>query len=413
MSSRTSFIVCYLLLIAVTLLRIVLYHPPSPLQEGKFISGVIRVESQTAFKDTYHSFRTTIEGREVRVVVDRYTSFDQGELLKISGTIKNVVLNNDQTLSSIYHPIITHVEDNSISYRVRSFIRDRVSESFSTFLPPDEAHLLNGIVFGVNSGFSSKLTQAFSNSGVMHVIAASGMNVTLLGGFVSSMLSIHLKRRTALILTIFTLIFYAFLAGFGASIVRATIMGCIAFGAGIYGRQNTAKLALLTSGLVMLIVSPGLLLEVGFQLSFAATAGIMWLKEYVPKIKGRIGELISEDLGSTLSAQVATFPIILFYFHSIGLISPIINILVLWIVPIVMVIGLVASVVALIAPIIGACISLIAWPFLAYFIVVVEKGSEISPVLTLDKFPGILIASYYLLLISLYLILSKNKTRHV
>ncbi|MBP6882475.1 MAG: ComEC/Rec2 family competence protein [Candidatus Levybacteria bacterium] len=411
-SARTLFI-AYCIIIATAFLRVILYVAPSALMDGSPISRVVRVESQTAYKDTYHSFRTHIDGAQVRVVFDRYTVYEQGEKLRIVGSIRNTVLDNGRTMSSIYNPKIETVPDGGVLYDVRIWIRQRVTEAYATYLPPDEAHLLMGIVFGINTGFSSKLTDAFAINGVMHVIAASGMNVTLLGGFISAISARYFRRRAALFLTIGALLLYAFLAGLGASIVRATIMGSIAFGAGIFGRQNTARIALLVTGLLMLIISPELLYDVGFQLSFAATIGIMWLRECLPNIGGALGELISEDLGSTLSAQLTTFPIILFYFHSIGLLSPIINILVLWIVPPVMMMGLSAAVLGLLSPTIGAIITLPTWPFLGYFLFIVREGSKLSPAITINDLPGSLIAAYYLILFCAYRFVSKRRRSHV
>jgi competence protein ComEC len=394
---------------ATAFLRVILYVAPSALEDGLSISKVARVESQTAFKDTYHSLRTRIDGAQVRVVFDRYTVYQQGEMLKITGSIRNTVLDNDRIMSSIYNPKIERVSGSGFFYDLRIWIRQKIGSAYGLYLPPDEAHLLTGIVLGINSGFSSEFIDAFAVSGVMHVIAASGMNVTLLGGFISGISARYLRRRTALILTVGMLVIYAFLAGLGASIVRATIMGSIAFGAGIFGRQNTARLTLLLTGLMMLIVSPGLFYDVGFQLSFAATIGIMWLKQLIPKMGGVLGE----DFGSTLSAQLATFPIILFYFHSIGLFSPIINLLVLWIVPPVMIMGLIAAILGLLSPALGGLTALSTWPFLTYFLVVVREGSKVSPSVMIKDLPGSLVAAYYLILFSVYMLVARRRRSDV
>ena len=110
----------------------------------------------------------------------------------------------------------------------------------------------------------------FQTTGVFHVIAASGMNVSMLSGFLLAVLGRILRRQIALIVSIVAICFYAVLAGLEPSIVRASIMAGIAFTALLLGRQGTALWSLILTALLMLLFNPFLFRDIGFQLSFAA-----------------------------------------------------------------------------------------------------------------------------------------------
>lgn len=211
-------------------------------------------------------------------------------------------------------------------------------------------------------------------------------------------LNMFLKRRLSLILAVFAAIFYSFLVGFEASILRATIMAIIAFTASFFGRQNFAVLALIATGFVMLLWSPAFLFDVGFQLSFLATLGILLLKP----LFGAIYKFpfVGEDLVTTVSAQLATTPILLGTFGSIGLWSLLVNILVLWTVPILMLLGSMAVILGLVFAPLGKLLLFLCLPFLLLFEKVVTFFGGFSWSLAVDVFPWQFSIGYYLILVA-------------
>src|SRR6185312_6794584 len=125
--------------------------------------------------------------------------------------------------------------------------------------------------------------------GVLHVIAASGMNVTFVSAALLFSLGLFLNRRNALLFGSLGIIFYLFLVGLQPSILRASIMGLLAFGAGLLGRQHIGIFALFVSGYVLLLWQPNFLFDVGFQLSFMATCGIMFMKPLLDHWLAKLG----------------------------------------------------------------------------------------------------------------------------
>jgi competence protein ComEC len=241
-------------------------------------------------------------------------------------------------------------------------------------------------------------------SGVMHVIAASGMNITMVAGFFSAIFMLFLKRQTALFASILGIVFYAFLAGMQPSIIRASIMGVLVFSSQILGRQSIGAYGLFLAGFIMLFISPLLISDVGFQLSLTATAGLL----YIRPLFGKIEKLNSfskkfpliEDLFITLSAQIATLPILLATFGTYSLWSILVNALILWTIPTLMILGGAGAILGMVFQPLGSILIYLCLPFLLYFQKVIMLFSLLSGVLVIHNLPISFIVGYYLLLLA-------------
>ena len=288
---------------------------------------------------------------KLRIITSRFPELNYGDFVRISGSLSN---KNDRLL--MYFPKIETISNSSnilqLSLKKTNTLRQKLISLFSTTLPTPSSGLLMGIIFGIKEQMPKDFADNLKTTGVFHVIAASGMNVTLIGGFISSFLTFFLKRQIAIILSIVGIIFYAVLAGLEASIIRASIMGIIVFSAQIMGRQTLALNGLFLAGLVMLFISPGLISDIGFQLSFAATLGILQIKPILDKNKKvkliAQKSVIGADVLTTIAAQLATLPILLANFGTYSIYSILVNGLVLWTVPIIMAIGGIGSLIGLI-----------------------------------------------------------------
>lgn len=290
-----------------------------------------------------------------------------------------------------------------------AFIRSKVWGIFSKTIPRDEAGLLYGIVFGGTQGFSKNMTDAFRSTGVLHVVAASGMNVTLVAGFLFAICSRFFTKRVAILISISGIFYYALLAGFEPSIIRASIMASIAFTATLLGRQNQAFLALILTGWVMIMVRPENVLDVGFLLSFTSTLGILFIKPFFDSFKIFLKTKgFSDDISTTLSAQIGSLPFMGAFFASYSAVSIFVNALVLWTIPFLMILGGLASVCAIVLPWLTFIPLYIALPLLWYFEKTIMFFSRI-PVLQLKNVPISVWIGYYLIIIA-FIIMTKKKT---
>jgi competence protein ComEC len=316
----------------------------------------------------------------------------------------------------IYFPKIEILKDKSLlgeSLRAMNNLRQKLISLFSKTLPTPSSNLLMGIIFGIKEQMPKDFTDNLRTSGVFHVIAASGMNVTLIGGFIATGLAFFLKRQIAITLSILAIIFYAVLAGLEASIIRASIMGIIVFSAQIMGRQTLAVNGLFLAGFAMLFINPSLISDIGFQLSFAATLGILYIKPIFDKNKKikliAQKSVIGTDVLTTIAAQLATLPILLANFGTYSIYSILVNGLVLWTVPILMAIGGIGALIGLIFAPLGQLIIYFCYPLLIYFEAIVNFFGKIGGVILIQTLSWQFIAGYYSSLLSILLIFKRKK----
>jgi competence protein ComEC len=155
-------------------------------------------------------------------------------------------------------------------------------------------------------------------------------------------------------------------------VVRAGIMGLLAFTAQAYGREQEGTIALIISALLMLLISPLILFDIGFQLSFTATAGIIWLYPWFRGKLARFPGIFREAMSTTLAAQVGVTPLILTHFGQVSFLAPLVNGLVYAVVPYIMSMGLGVVLLSLVFLPLGQLAAWLTWPLLTYFVKVIE-----------------------------------------
>ncbi len=416
-----------IVLLLILIVRLGLYYQKeSKHNNGQFMDLETTLFTQPQILGNYQKLTVSSDGRDkIFVTTTRFPRFNYGDYVRISGkikiiqvqptpntsTLKGGLISNEKTILTMSFPKIEAVKISRndpwyLLLSLASVIRQKVTVLFNVALPPASAGLLLGIVFGIKSSFSPEFTENLRTAGVMHVIAASGMNVTMIGGFLSSIFALLFRRQLALVFSIFGIIFYAFIAGLEPSILRATIMGIFGFSALILGRQYLGIYGLGLSAFLMLFISPQLLFDVGFQLSFLATFGLLYIR---PIFQGK--SLIGEDVATTLAAQLATLPVLLGNFGAYSLLSVIVNGLVLWTVPILMVLGGIGAVVGLVFAPLGKLFLYLSLPLLLYFQNVVSIFGNLGLKFQFQEFPLALSIGYYLVLASILMFIYSKKSK--
>jgi competence protein ComEC len=269
-------------------------------------------------------------------------------------------------------------------------LRQRALSAVYALFPDPEASLLAGILLGVETGIPEDVQQAFRDTGTSHIIAISGFNIAILITLLASWLGRLLgpgrtgARRGALV-AVAAIAGYAVLVGGSASVVRAAIMGGMALLAVQLGRRSGGVNGLVVVAALMALFTPFVLWDVGFQLSFAATLGLVlfalplthWFERVastrlpqatVHRLAGPVGEYFL----FTLAATLLTLPVLVYHFQRISLISLAANPLVLPVQPALMVLGGLATVAGMIWLPLGKVLAFLAWPLAAYTIRAVE-----------------------------------------
>lgn len=396
--NKTILVFLFILLILLSLRLLTFYSSRQSYKKGERLEFYSRVLSEPKVYKDYQSFSVEMPNQEMAFIkTEVYPIYNYQDNIYVSGNISYRLLSNKTRILAIDFPKISFVKNSDgVFLAVVKSIRQKIVTSFNQTLPKDLSGLMLGIVFGIKVDLSKNFLESLRQSGVMHVIAASGMNVTMTGAFIFYLFSSIFKRQLAIILSILGIIFYAFLAGFEPSIIRASIMGIIAFSAQILGRQKDSFYALLLTGFVMLFVSPKFLLDIGFQLSFLSTLGIL----FIPNILTRSKNLIMQDLLTTLSAQIATLPILLSAFGSYSILSILVNVLVLWTIPFLMILGALAALVSFVFEPLAKVFLYLCLPFLLYFEKIVVFFTSFKLNLSFEEVSWQFILSFYLFLTS-------------
>lgn len=254
-------------------------------------------------------------------------------------------------------------------------LKSNFEKSINKTLPEPQASFLAGLTVGARRSLPEEFKEDLIKTGTIHLVALSGYNVTIIAQFVNLFFGTFLSRQISFWLAIIFITLFALMTGASASIVRAAIMGILVLIARRESRLYNVRNALIFSGSLMVFQNPQILIwDIGFQLSFLATLGLIYFTPFFEKRLGKITNFlnIKESLIATLSAQSAVLPFLLFYFSRLSLISPLANIFILPFVPFSMLLGFLIGVSSFIFLPLAHLFALPAWLLLTYKIKIIE-----------------------------------------
>ncbi len=270
-------------------------------------------------------------------------------------------------------------------------VRENLNNSLITSLPEPQCSLSQALTLGIRTHVPYSLKKEFRTTGTYHLMAISGLHLSIICGTLLSLLTFLLgrKRPTYLILTFILLWFYVLISGMRPPIMRASIMASMILLAHYLGRPAGGLGLLSLAAAVMVGVRPQLLWDVSFLLSFSAMVGIITLSPYFQRggeklVKSAIKEeglslsianQANMSLALSLGAVLATFPLIAYYFDIVSPISPIATLFALpAILPIILT-SFGVGITGIFSPLLSQVMGWLAFPFLSYLMVVVEGFS--------------------------------------
>jgi competence protein ComEC len=285
-------------------------------------------------------------------------------------------------------------------------LRARGEAMINRVLPEPYAALSNGMLLGIESGIPDTLYDQFNLTGSSHVIVISGSNVALLIGVIMGVAQRLLGRRRVLWPTLAAIACYALLVGGDAAVLRAAMMGGLVVVATVLNRRGTALVSLAFACWVMTLANPLTLWDVGFQLSSAATAGLILFNpglqqllqrlwqgrdhQPLPELresalgnalatgKGLVRGLLEEGLVTTLAANITTLPLVVYYFGRLSVVSIATNLAILPVQPLVMLSGSLGVVLGWVGAELPARIVFwFTWLGLAWTVGVVERTASL------------------------------------
>lgn len=403
-----------IVLSAVIFLRIFIYSiNVKTFPEGKTVTFETQVLNQPKISPRGQQVNLDLpNSQRVIVRLSLKPLINYGDKVRIQGSIEYFEAKNGNKVAFMNYPDLVIVKRESATNLIY-IVRKNIISFFNSYLSPSQSSLMLGIVFGIKQEMPNGFYDNLKKTGLLHVIAASGMNITMVGGYFASFFSFFLRRQIALIFSILGILFYALLAGLEPSIVRASVMGILVFGAQIIGRQSLSFLSLFLAGFFMLIINPSLIFDIGFQLSFMATFGLICFSPLFylsSKLKSLIKKsIIGTDFITTITAQIFTLPILLINFGSYSIISVIVNGLLLWTVPILMIIGGLSSIFSFVFEPLGNLILYLSLPLLIYFEAIVNLFGSRSNLLSVNNLPLTVSVGYYLMLFAIIIFVQKRK----
>ncbi len=400
------------------------------------IQGMVAEEPDTRDRYSLLTFSATRivvnnDGKDVSgtalVRVSRYPAYHYGDVLKLTGELETpsqsedfdykTYLAHQGVYSVIYYPVVELLDRGQGIPPLRWIysLRERLAASLARALPEPQGSLAQAILLGLRGNIPDSLSEAFSRTGTAHLLAISGLHMSIIIAILLSLGTIVFGRQRSLYIWLalgFTWL-YALLAGMHPPVVRATIMGTLFMIAVYLGRQGSAIIALAFAAAVMVGIEPGLLWTVSFQLSFLAMAGLVllypyfqaWGRKGVARISGNrqtlaaAGNMITGVFAASLAATVAVAPLIAYNFGILSLVGLPATFFALPALPFILVTSALVAFVGLIASVVAQVLGWLAWLFLSYLVFLV-RGFDALPHASLQvtDIPAWYVLGYYAVL---------------
>ena len=362
--------------------------------QEKIITLVGLVAKEPDIREKSVKLTVKVEKINARVLIttNRYPEYQYGDELKITGKLETPLefedfnykdyLKKDGIYSVIDFPKIELIEKNqgNLIYAKILAFKEKLRESIYQNLSPPQGSILGAIILGDKQKISEEWKNKLNIAGVRHITAVSGLHVTVLSSILMTLLLwLGFWRQQAFYFAILIITLFVVMTGLQPSAIRAGIMGSLFLIAQYFGRMSSASRAIFFAGAVMLAQNPLLLkLDVGFQLSFLAMLGIIyllpvfqnWLK-FIPWLQAK------SILAMTFSAYLFTLPILIYNFGYISLVAPLVNILIIPLLYWIMIFGFIFASFGIISPIVGWILSFPAWFLLTYLTKVVDFFSKL------------------------------------
>lgn len=354
------------------------------------LTGVVVAEPDVRSRTT----RLVVAVDDVRVVVstDRYAAVVYGDVVTITGTLKLPETFATDLGREFNYP--GYLRAQGITYQISfadvtvqrggegsliiSYLL-RMKHAFMQLLevviPEPHVALGEGLLLGVKQALGEELETAFRKTGIIHIVVLSGYNVMLVVAFVTTILAFFFSLTTRTIIGVVSIVLFALLVGLSATVVRASIMAVLVLLAPVLGRQYNVLRALCFAGVVMLLINPYLLVyDVGFQLSFMATLGLIVVAPHFETMLMQAPSMlkVKEFMIATVATQIAVSPLLLYQIGELSIVSVVVNMLVLPMVAVAMLCTFVTGVVAAVSTTAAMVVAIPAYWSLQYIIVLAE-----------------------------------------
>ena len=376
---------------------------------------------------------------KILVTARRFPAYRYGDELEISGKLQAPenfedfdyvgYLAKDGIYSVMRYPEIEKTGgERQPFFGILFEIRQKFEAALGLILPEPHSSFLAALILGARKTLPPELTENLSVTGTTHIVALSGFNITIISSFIIGLLTLFLIRRGAAFwISVLAIAAFTLMTGAAASVVRAAIMGILVLWAQRESRLYSITNAIVLAGALMIFANPKILRwDIGFQLSFAATLGLIYVSPVFQKwfALGTVGhpaisfgrkilENFKEIFYLTLSAQIATLPLIIYHFGRLSLMALPANLAILPVIPLTMLLGFLTVLVGFVSGWLAILFGWLVYLLLKYEIFVINFFGNL-------KFAGFSLGFWREILFWLsaaaliyFFILVQRKNRHV
>ena len=391
--------------------------PPSNEKGIVSVAGLVADEPDERDRDTRLTFRPDGSSGQLLLILPTLTNYHYGDRLRVTGKPEvprafetDVGRSFDYPAylaargigAIIYQPKVERVSENNGSIIVAKLfaLKSAFLHRLDRGLPEPASSLLGGLVVGGKRSLGPVWQERLRRAGLIHLVVLSGYNLTIVGVWVASLFAfLRLRRPLALGGAVLAIILFSIMVGGGASVLRAAIMALVAILARLTGRTYEAGRALATAIIVMVAINPLILVsDIGFQLSCLATAGLIYGSPLVERwfqfIPTRFG--LRSTITTTVAAQLAVLPWLLWVMGQVPLYALITNLLVVPIVPLAMLISAIIGLVGLFFSPLAYLLAPLGYVVATYILTVTSTFAALpSASLSLKTFPFVLVVLIY------------------
>lgn len=361
-----------------------------------------RVESEPDVRDdsVRFTFSTINEGRHSLLAKTNGHDVVYGDQLDIVGILKKpgIIIGDDGrefdygaylSKDSIFYTLdvksLHTIKRNTGNYLIARLyeFKHAFINKLNALLPSPQSFLAGGLIITGKGSLSKELQLEFQKVGLIHIVVLSGFNVTIVGEAVMRLLS-FLPTLVSSLCGAVSIVLFSIMTGGGSTVTRAMIMSLIGLFARVTNRTNSAVTSLLVAAALMLVINPVLLIyDPSFQMSFAATLGLILLSEpfeiLLRRLCGRrkVPPSIISLIAASCATQAWTFPLILSFSGIVSIVALPMNAAVLPFVPLTMLAAFLAGAVGFISTYLATPFTFVSWALLSYELAVVHFGASL------------------------------------
>jgi competence protein ComEC len=342
----------------------------------------------------------------VLIFVPRFPVYNYGDELLVKGKLETPqpidnfnypgYLSNQGIYSTMLSPQ-TYLIGTGKGFRPLARVyalRNRLSQAMSATIPEPQASLAQGMILGIRGNITPELQNAFIQSGTMHILVISGSQFNIVAGIlVATGIWLFGKRRFFYIwLALAAIWIYALLTGMSPPVIRSAVMVSIFLFADLLGRQKSAMTAIGFAAALMVAITPKVLADASFQLTFMSTLGMVvvaprlqnWGKNIIADKLGEEGgfvktaDWVADSLFVTLGVTIAIWPLLVYYFGIFSVVSPLASLLVLPALPYLLGSGTLAAVLGIFLLPVGQIVGWLAWLAAFYMLVIINGFAKLT-----------------------------------